>query len=293
MHRKFILTLFLGVQLWGTGPDEGMVRAQDSESTPYLDTVHHGLALPRKSAILEAGVSGTVAAILVEEGARVRAGQALIRLDSRVASAEADAALRVSEHAAALRGAELELARTTSRRNRLHEAARSGASSAIEIADAENQWRRAETVVEGERERRQQLRDAARLAVARLAQFEIVAPFDGRVLRIHVSPGEGTNSQGGLLRIADLRTLSVEIYLPMTSFGEYEVGQDIELSAGAPVNQTLSGRIVFLSPEIDAPTRAFRCVLDIDNSDERLPAGFHVQLPPTAQNKATRARTGR
>lgn len=239
---------------------------------------YHGLAMPTRSATLASPVNGTVASVLVKEGSRVREGEPLLRLDARVARAEAQAAQRAAEHKSALRSAELDYARTNVRFSRLLTAQKSGASTVVEVQDAEIQLEQAKTMVAIENERMAQLQDVAELAAARLALYEIVAPFDGRILRVNVEQGEGTQSEDGMLRIADLRTLSADIYLPMARFGKLQVADTVTIWAGEPLNRELSAKVVYVSPEIDAPTRAFRCIVEIDNNAETLPAGFRVEL---------------
>jgi multidrug efflux pump subunit AcrA (membrane-fusion protein) len=44
----------------------------------------------------------------------------------------------------------------------------------------------------------------------------------------------------------------------------------------------LKAKIVFIAPLIDAATQTIRVVVEIENSDKQLPAGFAVRLSQTS-----------
>ena len=130
-----------------------------------VDRPIHGTGVVRSKseADLSFKVGGVVTSVLVEEGARVKRGQVLARLDPT----EVDAALRQAKEGAA------KAERDRDRVRRLH------ASGALPVAELEN----AETAVSLSRA----AVDAATFNVRRSV---IVAPDDGRVDRRMLEPGE-------------------------------------------------------------------------------------------------------
>lgn len=117
----------------------------------------------KSEADLSFKVGGVVAAVLVDEGARVRKGQVLARLDPT----EVDAALRQATEGSAKAERDLERVR------RLH------SSGALPIAELQNAETGASMARAG--------MDAARFNAQRSA---ILAPDDGRVDRRMIEPGE-------------------------------------------------------------------------------------------------------
>ncbi|MBX3225093.1 MAG: efflux RND transporter periplasmic adaptor subunit [Labilithrix sp.] len=153
-----------------------------------VDRPIHGTGVVRlkSEADLSFKVGGVVTAVLVEEGARIRKGQVLARLDPT----EVDAALRQAEEAAAKADRDLDRVR------KLH------ASGALPVADLQN----AETGASLSRAAVDAAAFNARRAV-------IVAPDDGRVDRRMLEPGEvvapgrpafhvSGRSKGAVVRIA-------------------------------------------------------------------------------------------
>jgi hypothetical protein len=57
-----------------------------------------------------------------------------------------------------------------------------------------------------------------------------------------------------------------------------QVGKTFSLAAGKPVNAKLTGTVKTVDRVFDSASQTFRCVLSIDNADQKLPAGFVVTM---------------
>jgi RND family efflux transporter MFP subunit len=221
------------------------------------------------TAVVRAKAPGTLLALSVAEGSRVRAGQALGQLDlSELGS-------RVDERRALMESARAQLAqaeRTHDSNQRLADQkfispnALDASRSALETARA--QFRAAEAQLNS---LRVSLRDAA-----------LVSPIDGLVAKRHVVPGEKLAAEQPLLTIVDLKTLELA-----GSVGTHEVSQ---LSAGLPVEvrvegveQPVAGRIVRIAPAAEPGTRSIGVTIALPNPRETFRAGQYamarVQLP--------------
>jgi len=140
------------------------VKLAAVERGPVARPIHGtGVVRLKSEADLSFKVGGVVAAVLVEEGARVKKGQVLARLDPT----EVDASLRQAEEARAKADRDLERVR------KLH------ASGALPIVELQN----AETGAS--------MAGAALAAASFNAQRSaVIAPEDGRVDKRVVEPGE-------------------------------------------------------------------------------------------------------
>ncbi|XAH24676.1 HlyD family efflux transporter periplasmic adaptor subunit [Xylophilus sp. GW821-FHT01B05] len=140
---------------------------------------------------------GIVESVAVAEGATVRRGQVLLRLQSDTARGEvamAEAELQAAQARQRAQAAKLAPARQLSQR--LTEAAQAGAldrQRADEALQAQQEAAAAAAVAEADTKVAAQKLAQARNRVTRLA---LTAPQDGTVLRLRVQPGSAVDAQG-------------------------------------------------------------------------------------------------
>ncbi len=184
--RRTALSLALaGAALLAAGPTRGAEPAATA-TVPVLQAQHGdagmGLAIsgslqPRRQATLGAQGAGSVVALAVKAGDRVKAGQVLARIDPR----DAAAALMQGDAALAQAQAQQRLAQTQLERSR--ELQRQGfvSSAALDTAEQQAQAARA-AVLQAQ---------AARAQAALAREFtQVVAPFDGVVAATHLEAGD-------------------------------------------------------------------------------------------------------
>ncbi len=225
------------------------------------------------TAVLRAKASGTLLALDVTEGARVRAGQLLGRIDM------ADLGSRIAE-----RDANLESARAT-----VLQAERSHASN--ERLAAQNFI--SGTALDNSRATLDTARAAlaaaqASLATTRVAQRDasLVAPIAGIVAKRHVLPGEKVAVEQQVLTLVDLAQLELA-----GNVGTHEVallapGMAVQVQVEG-VAQPITGRLARIAPAAEAGTRSIGVTVAVINRDERLRAGQYalarVELPDEQQ----------
>ena len=108
-----------------------------------------------------------------------------------------------------------------------------------------------------------------------LQPFELRAPLAGTVVEKDVSPGEFVSTERELFRIADLRTVWVDLDVYRRDFGRLRLGQPVRIDAGdgsPPVESTLA----YLSPigSVNTQTLLARAVLP--NPDRSWRPGLFV-----------------
>ena len=225
------------------------------------------------TAVLRAKASGTLLALDVTEGARVRAGQLLGRIDM------AELGSRIAE-----RDANLESARATVLQAERSHASndRLAAQSFISGTALDNSRATLDTA-------RAALSAAqASLATTRVAQRDasLVAPIAGIVAKRHVLPGEKVTVEQQVLTLVDLAQLELA-----GSVGTHEVarlapGMVVEVKVEG-VAQPIAGQVARISPAAEAGTRSIGVTVTVANRDERLRAGQYalarVDLPDGQQ----------
>jgi HlyD family secretion protein len=118
----------------------------------------------------------------------------------------------------------------------------------------------------------------------------ILSPLNGTVILHNAEPGEVAASGAVLLRLADLQNLVLRVYLSEQDVSRAKVGQEMSVLMDALKNETLKGRVTWVSAEAeftpknvqtrDARTQLVYAVkLSVSNPDGRL----HIGMPAEVQ----------
>ncbi len=184
-------------------------------------------------------LTGRVAQVLVREGAQVRAGEVLIRLETD----ELNAALAQAVAAERQADATLQAAQATLQRGR--QLVAQGFYSAAQLDEAQ----RAVDVAVAQR-------GSARAAVAasraRLTQAVLVAPADARVLSRQVEPGQIVQPGKALLSLALTGPTQLVAQVDERFLDQLQTGQQAAVVADAFAGQRFAAKILSIAPVVDA-----------------------------------------
>jgi cobalt-zinc-cadmium efflux system membrane fusion protein len=224
-------------------------------------------------------ILGRATKIYVQIGARVKAGQVLMSIDSPdLATAIADARKA---------NADLELKRKAFERNKLLLEGGVIASKELEISQADlNQ-----ALAESERAQAR-LRN---LNVGRQQQdaetYYLRAPISGILVDQQINPGSEVrpDAPNPLFTITNPSHLWVLIDLPERNLGKVSVGQSISVSVDAYPDEQFSGKVLSIGTVLDATTRRVQVRCAIDGKDKLKPEMFARITPLSAsQSKVLR-----
>lgn len=214
------------------------------------------------TAVVRAKAAGTLVGLHVQEGARVKAGQPLGRIDL------AELQSRSSEREAAAAAARATLAqaeRTHASNERL---AQQSFISPIALETSRSQLDNARALHEAAKA----ALDATRVG---LREAALVAPIGGIVAKRHVVPGEKVSMEQPLFTLVDLARLELA-----GSVGTHEVAR---LQAGMPVQvrvegftAPVTGTLARIAPAAEAGTRSIGVTIALDNAKETLRAGQYA-----------------
>ena len=214
------------------------------------------------TAVLRAKASGTLLALDVAEGSRVRAGQALGRIDM------AELGSRIAE-----RNANLESARAT-----VLQAERSHASN--ERLAAQNFI--SGTALDNSRATLDTARAALSAAQAALATTQVaqrdaslLAPIAGIVARRHVLPGEKVSIEQQVLTLVDLARLELAGNVGTHAVARLAPGMPVQLKVEG-LDTPLTGELARIAPAAEAGTRSIGVTVALANPGERLRAGQYA-----------------
>ncbi|MCG5501400.1 efflux RND transporter periplasmic adaptor subunit [Ectothiorhodospira lacustris] len=224
---------------------------------PQLEAVGSFAAV--QGAELTTEVSGIVQEILFENGARVRAGEVLLRLDSRTDMAQ----LRRLEAAARLANLELERARRLVRQNN--------------ISEAEVQRRESEA---------EQAAAAVQEQAARIQQKTLTAPFSGQLGIRRVNPGQFLSAGDPVVSLQALDPIYLNFSLAERRIGEVVAGQPLQVMVDA-YQDSFEGRVKAIEPAMQASTRTFEVQAILPNAEQRLRPGMFGRVTLDVGESAT------
>ncbi|MEM8781752.1 MAG: efflux RND transporter periplasmic adaptor subunit [Planctomycetota bacterium] len=241
--------------------------------------VVEGLVVPSARVTLAAPLDGIVEALPFEENQSVRAGDVVARMDDAIQRVEVLKATVRAESEAALVEAELIQQEMQIMLDRAEDAMDRNAASNWEVRRAKLQRDQAIASVHSTKDSMKLAEAELELQREILAQHELKAPFDGRVLRQLVEPGATLQRGGEMLVIVRLDPLEAEVFMPIEAYGDLQAGATYELTPDPSIrDEPLTATLKTIDPLIDSASRTFRCVFEIPNPDEALPAGFEVSF---------------
>ncbi len=228
---------------------------------PVLIEFSGPLVAPQ-TAVVRAKSAGVLLSLSVVEGQRVKAGQALGRIDS----SEVDN--RLAERQAMLESSRAQAAQA----QRTHDSNRRLADEKFISANALDASRVAlDAAKAGVRAAEAQLgtvRAAARLAT-------LVAPIDGIVAKRHVVAGEKLSPEQQILTLVDVRKLEVAGSVGTHEVSLLKTGMTLDVSVEGAAKPR-SGQLARIAPAAEAGTRSIAVAVTLDNADEALRAGQYA-----------------
>ncbi|MHC4312679.1 MAG: efflux RND transporter periplasmic adaptor subunit [Planctomycetota bacterium] len=108
-----------------------------------------------------------------------------------------------------------------------------------------------------------------------LTTFEITAPFDGTVIKKHITLGEVTKGDVDVFIVADLDTVWVDLQVHQKYAALIKKGQDVIISATSSVPET-KGVIDYVEPVVDKNTRTALARIILDNTSGQLRPGTFI-----------------
>ncbi|HSI05934.1 MAG TPA: efflux RND transporter periplasmic adaptor subunit [Myxococcota bacterium] len=239
-----------------------MVEAVAAPTPRYLTLT--GTLNGNRSSEVAADWAGKVVETMVERGQQVAKGQALVRLDPRTASLNAQEAGAT----AAASEASLTLARSDCER-----ASKLYATNAISSAEFDRltatcnaQGKQAEAAIA-----------RARLAGQQLGDATVRAPFAGMIAQRYVDDGEYVGRDTKIVSLVELDQLRLELNVPEADARYVQVGQAVRFDVAGFDKQTFAGVIKYVGPSLRMETRDLVVEAVIDNHDRVLrPGNFAI-----------------
>ena len=270
------------------------VKVVSGEIEDTIATVGKALVAPNGQAIVGAKVDGRAVRVMAEPGQNVRAGQALVVVDSpqiaelRGQLIETQAKLRLaeqnivrtnkSENRAAVIQAKNKLDFAQNNLERKQRLAKLGAAAGREVAEAEVEFKNAKaeydyvSSIQVTREQQQAVSEVeqTRAVAARLVQslaalgagaggrggeVSIASPIAGTVIDRHVSLGQAITQGSEMMTVMNLSSVIIEAQLPESQATRVQAGQRLFARLHGLPDQLFEGRIESVGKAVDAQKR--------------------------------------
>jgi membrane fusion protein (multidrug efflux system) len=201
-------------------------------------------------AVVVAKVGGELRQLLVEEGAHVRKGQVLARLDGERLRLEA------AQSKAQLSKLERDYKRNVELQQR----------GLVAVSAFENLRYEVDAA-----------RAAYDLTALQLSYTDIRAPIDGVVAERFVKAGNTLNPNDKLFRVADLSPLVAHVHVPESELRKLRTGQvaSAQVDAAGGAFQSFIQRI---SPVVDSNTGTFKVTLELRDPSNKLKPGMFARI---------------
>ena len=236
--------------------------------------VYAGTSRAARRAELGFKRGGEVAAVMVDLGDSVAAGQLLAQLDTRALASDLRRAQSEEVLAAANRrsaSAQTELAANTERRVRALRANGNVSQQAFDEAHLQYRVSRAQLeVAQASLGRAQAAVEAMEVA---LSEAEIRAPFGGIIQARHVDEGSQIGPGSPALSLVETSKREAHVGIPESAVTSLTVGDAYTINWQ---NVSASAQLRSLLPEVNPNTRTVTAVFTV--ADQRIPLGAVVEL---------------
>ena len=265
-------------------PAETTVLAETTPATPEVAkpiaatgprVIGSGFVVAPTSVVLMSDIGGQVELVDVEVGARLKAGDPVLRLeqsDAELAVGLAHEAFRLAQ--ARLRSARADHAAAAAPLQRLETLEARGVGRRAELEDARLNL----AVLTNSIAIAQSQVETARLTLQRaerdLEKHTLRAPFDAVVVDLPAAPGmmvsSGTNGgadEAGLMELMDVSHLYVDVDVAERNIAEIQIDQLADVRLDAFPDRSFSAQVSVIDPRASREKATIRVRLRLDDED--------------------------
>jgi RND family efflux transporter MFP subunit len=220
---------------------------------------------------VKARIPGDIREVLVREGEAVKAGQVLVRMDTR------DYQARLDQARGALQAARGQLDIATKSRDNNKALLDKGFISKNAFDNASSQYDIARANVES-------ARGALDVAEKALGDTVIRTPIAGLVSSRMVQPGEKVSADNRLLDVVDLSQMEMEASVPASDIGNVALDQEVQVKVEG-LSKPFIGKVARINPATQAGSRSIYVYVQVDNPQGALRVGMFGEAQLTMEKK--------
>ena len=246
-----------------------------------------GYVTARREATVSAQITGTVSAVMIEEGDHVKAGQVIARLDDtaqRAALAQAQAQLNTAR--ATLVEYQSQLAQSERDVRRAEDLLKRNLVSQQAVEQARTQVETQSAQLEAQRRQIELAAAAGRSAQVQLDYTTVRAPFTGVVIAKAAQVGEivsplsagGGYTRTGIGTIVDMDSLEIEVDVNEAYINRVQPGQRVESVLNAYPEWRIPSHVIAIIPTADRSKATVKVRIGLDLKDNRIVPDMGVRV---------------
>lgn len=240
-----------------------------------------GFTEPYRSIEVAAPAPGVLAAVEVREGALVKKGATLARLDTRALEAARHTSRLVAGAVARMQAAQAQLRLSETRVRKLDGLAASGNARGDEVAVARAELDRARAEISAAEETRAVERQKLAEIESGIEERSLRSPIDGVVIKIHHEVGEFVGAdEMRVVTVVQLNPLALNVFAPAANSQTLVMKNKVTVLCGD--GATRQAEVEFVSPVVDAESGTARCKLVLPNADGALRSGIRCSVVAAA-----------
>lgn len=245
-----------------------------------------GVTLPYRQVLLHAPVEGRLDRILVEVGDHVKQDEVLAVMDDALQRQQVQIMTIQAQSTLEEQKAKLELLEAEEKLEQMEQVHARGGASEWELRREILRRDLAQNAIERARENQRMAQVKLELEKDKLERYQLKTDWPGRVRQIVAHSGATLTRQDPVMQVVDTSKLQVELYVPISLYGQLQEEQNYQLMARDPINKTISANLQMVDPIMDPASQTFRCVFIIENPENTYPGGMAVELlwPQKTQN---------
>ncbi|HLK90127.1 MAG TPA: HlyD family efflux transporter periplasmic adaptor subunit [Polyangia bacterium] len=242
--------------------------------------------------------------LLVDEGALVKPGQVLVKMDTVTLEsqlAEAKASVQAAEEKLAVAKAsitknksQVNLAGVEAKRSKNLVAEGAGSQRELDVRNSQVETTRATlgestAMLATAAQQVDVARANAQTIQTRIDDATLRSPVTGRVLYRLAEPGEVLGAGGKALTLVNLEDVYMEIYLPSNQAADIKMGADARITVDYDPDRAVAGYVSFVSPEAQFTPKQ----VETKSEREKLTFRVKIQVPKEiASQYVERIKTG-
>jgi RND family efflux transporter MFP subunit len=254
-------------------------------SASVLDAT--GYVTARREATVSAQITGTVTAVLIEEGDHVQAGQVIGRLDDTAQRASlAQAAAALNSARAQLTQDQVQLAQSVRDVKRAEDLVKRNLVSEQAVEQARTQVDAQTAQVLGQRRQIDLAAANLRSAQVQLDYCTVRAPFTGVVIAKSAQVGEiispfsagGSFTRTGIGTIVDMDSLEIEVDVNEAYINRVQPGQPVASVLNAYPDWKIPSHVIAIIPTADRSKATVKVRIGLELKDERIVPDMGVRV---------------
>lgn len=260
-----------------------------------------GYVTARREATVSAQITGTLTAVLIEEGDHVTQGQVLGRLDDtaqRAALAQAQAQLHSAQALLVQDQAQLAQSRRDMKRDEDLVARKLVSEQAVEQARTQVDTQAAQ--LKSQRKQIELAAAAVRSAQVQLDYCTVRAPFTGVVIAKAAQVGEivspfsagGGFTRTGIGTLVDMDSLEIEVDVNEAYINRVQPGQPVESILNAYPDWRIPSHVIAIIPTADRSKATVKVRIALDVKDLRIVPDMGVRVSFLEDPKSVNTQTG-